>query len=282
MAIPIPADSAPALTPSTYDPDLGQLLLLPLPADLVAVLSPQQPLEAAIGDTSGLGARVRGGVVQLFARRGLVAERLLAAGEIQPGGDVACPSWPVGRLLARATDSVSITVRSWTVALPAGVARGIPLDSIEALPSRDSAALAAAVTRVVSGAAEADSAGAFRGLPFTVLRAYRTRDVTPGFVLSVLVRRIPQEDRPLEERWLVVVDAPADSTGSWRLAWMERASGREEELIASEPLAVLEVGQPAHVSVVLGRDDGTGTSLALLERVRGRWRLRWESPIAGC
>jgi hypothetical protein len=68
----------------------------------------------------------------------------------------------------------------------------------------------------------------------------------------------------------------------WRVEWHERVSGREEEVIVTEPLALLRVGEPAHDVLLLGRDDGTGSAVALLERLDGAWRLRWESPITGC
>jgi hypothetical protein len=101
-------------------------------------------------------------------------------------------------------------------------------------------------------------------------------------VLAMLVRRIPQEDRPIEERLFVVVSAPSGDPRRWRIEWHERVSGREEEVIVTEPLALLRTGNPSHEVLLLGRDDGTGSAVALLERVEGGWRLRWESPITGC
>lgn len=285
-AIVVPIDSSPSLTPSTWDPALGALLLLPQPGELtgsvVAVLSPLLPAEAVIGDTAGIARRIGDGKVALFARRGLVAERQVAVSSVRPMvGDASCPAWPIGRFAVRPQDSTPLPPRGWLVALPAGRARGVPLDSIEAMPSRDSATLAAGLTRVASTLAE-DSVSAFRGLPFTVVRAYRTRGLATPVLLAVLVRRIPQEDRPLEERILIVVEQATPEVRGWRLVWHERASGREEEVIATEPLAMLQLTTTPQLVVLLGRDDGTGTSLALLEQAGGGWRIRWESPVTGC
>jgi len=278
-----PVDTVAALTPSSYDAGLGPLLLVPLAGDgtgtLASVLSPLLAVELPISDTTGLAERLGNGDVSLFSRQGALGEAVVSQLELSPGA--ACPVWPTGRLSARSSDSASVVPRSWLVALPAGRAEGVALDSIEALPARDSAMLAASLTRLASGLAE-DSGSAFRGLPFRVTRAYRTRGLTEPFVLGEMVRRVPQEDRPLEERLFVIVRTPASDPSGWRIAWHERGAGREEEVIASEPLAVVQSGSPLHVSVFLRRDDGTGTALALLERRNGRWRVRWESPVAGC
>lgn len=278
-----PIDSAASLTPSSYDADLGPILLLPQLVDgtgtSVSVLSPLLPLEESIGDTVGLGARIGNGVVTLYGRDGVLGERVLA--QISVPLESSCPAWPTGRLSPRLQDSAAATPRPWRLALPSGVAEAVALDSIEALPARDSALLAAALTRLASGLAE-DSASPFRGLPFRVTRAFRALGVVEPFVMGEMVRRVPQEDRPLEERLFVVVSSPSPEATRWRIAWHERVSGREEEVIATEPLAVVLAGAPRHVVVFLGRDDGTGTGVALLERVNGRWRVRWESPVTGC
>lgn len=278
-----PVDSVGRLTPSTYDPDLGPLLLLPQLEDgtgtSVSVLSPLLPLEVPIGDTAGIGERIGTGVVTLFGREGARGERVVA--QIETPAPSSCPAWPTGRLSPRLQDSAASAPRPWLVALPSGRADAVALDSIEALPARDSAMLAAALTRLASGLAE-DSTSPFRGLPFRVTRAFRSQGVTDAFVLGEMVRRVPQEDRPLEERVFVVVSTPSPAAQGWRIAWFERVSGREEEVIATEPLAVVQTGAPRHVVVFLGRDDGTGTALALLVRTNGRWRVRWESPVTGC
>ncbi len=87
----------------------------------------------------------------------------------------------------------------------------------------------------------------------------------------------------MEERLLLVLSTATANPREWTSQWHERASGREEDVIATEPLAVLSLGTDApRLVVVLGRDDGTGTSVAMLERRGTRWRIRWESPITGC
>jgi hypothetical protein len=276
-------DSVAALTPSTYDRRLGALLLVPLLDDatgtLASVLSPLQPLELPLSDTTAIAERVGDGVVQLYARHGVVAERVLS--EVGLSSSAGCAMWPVARLVQRGGDSATSVPRGWLVGLPAGVAQPVALDSIESLPVRDSALLAAALARLASALPE-DSNSAFRGLPFRVTQTYRTRSLTEPFVLNELVRRVPQEDRPLEERRFVLVSTPTSDPRGWSIAWHERVAGREEEVIASEPVAVVQLPASGVVSVYIRRDDGTGTALALLQRVNGRWRVRWESQVAEC
>ncbi len=284
ITVIVPAlDSARAFVPSTYDPALGAVLLIPQLGDAsgsgVTILSPLLPADASVSDTSGLSRRLAAGRVALFARRGFVAERAVEL--VGSSVDSSCPAWPFGRLRVTDGDSLALAPRAWTVALPAGTATAVALDSIEALSARDSALLAAGLTRVASGLA-GDSASPFHALPFTVTRAYRSRELIEPMVLAMLVRRIPQEDRPMEERLFLLVSAPSADVRRWRIDWHERVSGPEEEVIFTEPLALLRVGTPAHEVVLLGRDDGTGSAVALLERIAGRWRMRWESPITGC
>jgi hypothetical protein len=266
--------------------------------------------------------------MELFSRAGKVGDGVITWDDTAPGATpgatdgatlvavadpTACAAWPSGRWASSSVspdpappgtaprlpaDPLSAKSRlpRWLVALPNGRARAIPLDSIEALGSRDSSTLAATFARLAS-ALPADSSSPFRGLPFTVQRAYRALGATvsatesagaalppaQGFVVGVLVRRIPQEDRPLEERLLVVIATPGADPRRWSIVWHERTSGREEEVIATEPLAALRVGSESpYTALILGRDDGSGASLAVLERRGDLWRVRWESPVTGC
>ncbi len=289
-------------------------------ADRVAILSPLLPGDTPVDDPTGLRARLGDGRVMLVSRAGEVGQRRIAwdaaltasSGTAASGASGSVPSafadsglapvagvcavWPRGRLLA-SDDSTGASGASpplgdgslgadsafpaWSVAFPVGLVSAVSLDSIEALPSRDSLALAVNFNRLASALVE-DSASPFRGLPFTVARAYRAQGVAVPFAMAVLVRRIPQEDRPLEERLLLLATLPVTPSARWSTAWFERTSGREEEVIATEPLAVVTTSPDSPAAVILGRDDGSGTSLALLERRGTQWSIRWESPVSGC
>lgn len=279
---------------STYDPDLGELLVVPVfgddgAPDQVAILSPLRPGDVPVDDTVGLADRLGSGRVLLLSRAGERGEGVLRweRGSAAASSDsLQCAVWPHG-LIAVVADSTRPTLgagramSSWSVAVPVGRVTGLALDSIESVSSRDSSDMAVNFSRLASALPE-DSTSPFRGLPFTVTRAYRLRATDAPFVMGVLVRRIPQEDRPLEERLLILASLPTVAGGEWTEEWFERTSGREEEVIATEPLAVVRTAPDRSPLVILGRDDGTGTALALLERRNGRWSVRWESPVSGC
>lgn len=292
-ATPIaPVDSAAPLTPSTWDTSLGEVLLLP-PFDASSptralVLRPSQPLEADPADTLGLRSRLAITRVALLSRRGMVGEVALAGATLeQPSatGSAASPSATCGDpprvTWAAPSDSLAAAQRGWLVALPVGVATAVPFDSIEALATRDSATLAAGLTRLASGVVE-DSASVFRGLPMTVVRAYRSTRGAPGLVVADLMRRVPQEDQPLVEHLTLVVEQTGSAAASWRVVWSERLTGREEEVLAFAPLALLERADPTQRALLLGRDVAGDPELLLLEHRAGRWVVRWSNPLIDC
>lgn len=232
--------------------------------------------DSAVGDTAGVGALLGDGRLELFARGGRVSAAQLLV-ESAPPGDAACTAWPVARLTAEA----GVTIQPWTAAFAAGHVTAIPLDSIEGMVPRDSAALAANLTRLASRLPD-DSSATFRGLPFVVLRAWRARETDSAFVVAVLARRVNQEDDPKEERLVMVVDAQGTDVTAWRVGWHERMSGNEEELVVAEPLLAFRATGAQDVRLLFGRDDGVALGAAVLARRGGEWQVLWESAIAGC
>ncbi len=263
---------------SGWDSGAGPFVVLPtVDGGLLAgsLLRPEAT-ELTVGDTAGVGAALADGRIELFSRSGTVGlARLTVDGA--PRVDEGCTAWPVARLAVDA----GVTVAPWTVAFVRGRVTAIPLDSIEGLASRDSARLATALTRLASGLDD-DTSRTFRGLPFVVLRAWRTRGIDTAFVVATLARRVNQEDDPKEERLVMVVDAMGNDAKLWAVAWHERAAGHEEELVVAEPLlAFRSVGEP-DVRLLFGRDDGVALGAAVLSRGKNGWRVLWESAVAGC
>ena len=101
-------------------------------------------------------------------------------------------------------------------------------------------------------------------------------------LVATLARRVNQEDSPKEERLVMVVDQIGSDSKNWVVAWHERASGREEELVVAEPLLAFRSGRSPDVHLLFGRDDGVALSAAVLTRSAFVWRVLWESAIAGC
>jgi hypothetical protein len=157
----------------------------------------------------------------------------------------------------------------------------VVLDSIEGLAARDSARLVIELTRLASGLRD-DTVATFRGLPFVVLHAWRTKGLPTEFVVATLARRVNQEDSPKEERLVVVVDQTGADPKQWTVAWHERASGHEEELVVAEPLLAFHMGRSPDVHLLFGRDDGVALGAAILTRGANGWHVLWESAVAGC
>ncbi len=273
-------DSLPTdeIVASGWNTDAGPLIILPTVdggMESGSLLRPEAT-ELTVGDTSGLGVAIGAGAVELFARSGKVGTANLRVGVV-PALDSGCTAWPVARL----TMNGGGTTMPWTAAFAAGRITAIPLDSIEGLAPRDSARLAVELTRLASGIPN-DTSGTFRGLPYVVLRAWRTRGLDTGFVVATLARRINQEDSPQEERLVLVVNQNGADSKQWVVAWHERASGREEELVVAEPLLAFRAGTSRDLHLLFGRDDGVALGAAVLTRSAGGWHVQWESAVAGC
>ena len=231
--------------------------------------------EMTVGDTTGLGAVMGDGRLELFARGGRVGVARLSV-EAPPPVDSGCTAWPVARLVVDAGGSPP-----WTAAFAAGRVVPIVLDSIEGLSARDSARLAINLARLASAVPD-DTVATFRGLPFVVLRAWRSVGLDTGFVVATLARRVNQEDAPKEERLVIVIDQIGPDPRTWVVAWHERASGREDELVVAEPLMAFRAGRSPDVHLLFGRDDGVALGAAVLTRGAAGWRVLWESAVAGC
>ncbi len=266
--------------------DAGPFLILPTVDGGTSAGSLLRPgvTGQQLGDTSGIGAATGNGTVELFARSGLVGSARLSVEPGQPM-DSSCAVWPVARLAvepgAGAGAAAAGLPHAWTAAFPEGRVTAIPLDSIEGMSVRDSARLAANLTRLASALPE-NGGDSFTGLPFVVLRAYRSHEPGHEFVVATLIRRINQEDSPLEERLVMVVDAATADVRKWRVGWFERASGTEDELLVAEPLLAFRAKGSEEIRVLFGRDDGFSLSAAVLARNKSGWSLQWESPASGC
>ncbi|AMW03676.1 hypothetical protein GEMMAAP_00070 [Gemmatimonas phototrophica] len=269
-------------TPNGWEADAGPFVVLPtVDGGLLAgsLLRPDAT-DSTVADTTGVGALLGDGRLDLFSRAGKVAVVRMSV-ETSRGEDAGCSAWPVARFGVDA----GVTLGPWTAAFAAGRVVAMPLDSIEGLASRDSMQLAANLTRLASRLPD-DTSATFRGLPFVVLRAWRAREgdsaSAGGFVVTTLARRVNQEDNPVEERLVLVIDAQGADATTWRVGWHERASGREEELVVAEPLLAYRITGASEPRLLFGRDDGVALSAAVLSRRGGVWRVLWESAIAGC
>jgi hypothetical protein len=159
----------------------------------------------------------------------------------------------------------------------------VPLDSIEGFASADSALLAADIARIAS-ALPGDTSATFRGLPFVVTKAWRTRlPGGPDVLIAIVVRNVNQEANPQQERILLIAERdPATPTARFTAQYSERRAGLEETIETTDPIAVVLLGVDRRPAVVVTRDAGNGVSYSFIERTADRWQRRWASAYAGC
>jgi hypothetical protein len=250
------------------------------PVLLVAGASPDEAI-VFFGASDGSTAAVDTGAVDqatatLFGRD---SSRFTATLELPAGNDNAeCRIWPLRNL--HATSGTG----TWSVGFLSSTVRAIPLDSVDALPARDSMALAAEASRLAS-AVTANTSPSFQGLRFTA-HDIRRFQVAPGVqaLAAQLIRRVNQEADPQEEQTLVIAERDSGvTTGRYQLAYAERSFGREEDVVSIELVAAVRLGANGTPSLVIARDGDAGLAYALIERTGPRqWVTRWTSAMARC
>lgn len=256
------------------------------------------PMLAVAGDSAGLAILVLPALdtprtsvadldsledmqVELFSVRGR-----LGGGRIRPRaapastGEDQCAEWPTAQLV---TDARTRAAR-WTIALAAGSAIALPMDSLAGLRQPDSTRFAAEIARLAS-TMPGDTAPMFRGLPFRVQTAYRV-NIAPGVtvVVATVVRTINQEANARTEHLLILAEQEnTANTPRLALRYSERLSGPEESTETTDILAALLIGPAKRPTIVLGRSDDSGSAFAFLERGDGgKWGLQWNSPYTDC
>lgn len=279
---PVESTTAPALV-SGWDREVGTALLVPGDGGEALVVVPGEPGEAFTDRTAGRAGDVLPAEVALFSRAG--ASGRARATAVDAGAPNAC-GWPTARL---GPASGADALPAWTVGFVGGAPTPVALDSLEGATARDSAALAATVTRLAGSLAD-DTVRAFRGVPFTVrsARRFAIGDGREGLV-AVLTRALAQEASPLAEHLLLVAERPRAAAGGastaapWAAAYHERDAGREDAVPATEVLAAATLGAGQRPALVLARALADGSRYALLERTGEReWRVRWTSAVRGC
>jgi hypothetical protein len=287
-----PADSVAPTTPpaapsappaerpavSQWDPAAGTALLVHDEGGDAYVVVPGEAGDSATDRTAGDASDVLPADVALFSRAGS-AGHARAVPVDSSSNDCA---WPTARI---GPASGAEVLPSWTVGFVGASPTSIALDSIEGATAADSATLAAAVTRLAAALPD-DTTRAFRGLPFTVrsARRFTIGDGTREGVVAVLTRAVNQEAAPLSERLLLVAERPrSGGTTAWTVAYHERASGREDDVPATDVLAAVALGPTRRPTLVLARALSDGTRYGLLERTGDlTWRVRWTSATRGC
>src|SRR6266436_8632806 len=269
------ADSARASLPAVYpanplgntnwDVDAGPVMIISGAnnGDSVAVVLPEAT-DSTIESLQGISPQISGVTFDLFGRGGRIASSVGVS--VLPPVDVRqeCDSWPLARL--RSAHS------NWRVGFASGHVRPIVLDSIESMPSADSAGLAASLAQMAA-TLPVVSDPTFRGLPFRVRSAYTFRMDSVDVVVADVVRSVNEEANPRVEHLLIVGQRSVGSNGKFNVGYFNRTAGAEESTPATEVLTAVAVGPGKRPAIVVRIEYSDGGKLGLIERTGpGQWR----------
>lgn len=240
--------------------------------DSIAVVLPDAT-DSTVASIQGIRPPISGLTFDLFGRSGKIGS---SAALPLPTVDTTqeCYSWPLARLQSSHSN--------WRVGFAAGRVHPIMLDSIEAMPSADSAALAASLAQTAATMRIA-SDPTFRGLPFRVRSAYTFRLDSIDIVIADVVRSVNEEANPRLEHLLLIGERPAGANGKFNLGYYSRTAGAEESTQATEVLGAVQIGPANRPAIVVNIEFDDGGKLGLVERVGpGEWRATWRSAYTDC
>ena len=145
----------------------------------------------------------------------------------------------------------------------------------------DSTALANAVHSVLRDVpALTDST--LRGIPFSILRAYRLAAGGRSIVAAELVRKSGSEANPREQR-LFVVGERESGEQAHTMVYSQDVTGPADSTPVTDLLAAIVSVASRRTILVVGVDGRNGTTLHLLQRAgRRQWRRVWASVVSFC
>jgi hypothetical protein len=241
--------------PADWAAELGTAFLVPTDSDQTAILL--HPAESSVPIAPNT----------LFTLWSPGGDSMATQVAIVTSDSQVCGEAPTVRLK-------DTPAHAWAAGLRARKAAILPMDSIEAMTPMDSSRTVADLARMASllpGSGDAR----FAGLPFIVVSARRFTTADRMYVAAHLVRRLPQEATPLEERVFFI--AERDRTAAsvpYATTYHLRSAGTEESADHYDALVALR--GDSTVYLLLTRDQEARTSYELLERMRtGGWRVRW-------
>jgi len=279
------ADSTGASLPPVYpssplgntnwDTDAGPVMIVAIGSggDSVAVVLPEAT-DSSVASFQGINPPISGLTFDLFGRGGRIGSPVAALPLPPVGTKQECYSWPLAKLQS---------VRSnWRVGFASGRVHAIMLDSIEAMPSADSAALAVSLAQTAATLPFA-SDPTFRGLPFRVRSAYTFRLDSVDVVIADVVRSVNEEANPRLEHLFLIGERPARTSGKYNLGYYNRAAGAEESTQATEVLTAVEIGAAKRPAIIVNIEYDDGGKLGLIERTGfAQWRATWKSAYTDC
>ena len=267
QSLPVPVNTG------WQDSISGPALILPV-ADNSAAVSAVLPMMN--DSTLSLAAPVnadsfQGMSVDLFDRSGAAGTVVLGRG-IPSAVAEGCIAWPVLALR-------EASLKTWQAGFKSGIAAAIPLDSLEGVASPDSSSITTELARLAS-ALPASNDPVFRGLPFYVRKAYRSKGGATPILVGDILRKINEEANPREEHLLLI--AEPGSGGHYNTVFHSRTAGSEEAVRTSDVLAAVRFNANKRDALVVSFDYENGTRVTLIERTPSGWKVTWRSAYTGC
>ena len=254
----------------------GPALVLPV-ADNSAAVSIVLPMmnDSTLSHASAVNADAFPGMsIDLFDRAGAAGTAQLSS-QAQASPTEGCLAWPVLALRRPA-------VKSWQAGFKTGVAVPVPLDSLEGAAPADSLFITTELARLAS-ALPASNDPAFQGLPFSVRKAYRSKQGSIPMLIGDIVRKINEEANPREEHLLIIAEPGASDRSHYDAVFHSRAAGSEEAVRTSDVLAAVQFIRSKRVALVVSFGYENGNRAALIERLpNGSWKVTWRSAYTGC
>ena len=273
-SLPPVFSSGPASS-TNWDVSAGPLMLVSLgsSADSAAVVLPEVT-DSTFESLQDTPVPIAGLVFDLFGRGGKIAGSATVIPVQSGGARQECDAWPLVK--------VHPGTNGWRVGFARAHVQAIKLDSIEALPSTDSAGLAASLAATAATLPIA-SDPAFRGLPFRIRSAYTFRLDSVDVVIADVVRTVNEEANPRIEHLLMIGERRAGTTGKYSAGYYSRTAGAEETTQATEVLAAVRIGASSRPAAIVDIEYDDGRVLGLLERTApGQWRSIWRSAFTDC
>ena len=278
--VPVPEAEPSVARLTGWPAGIGRALVLRLavPEDAFRLVVPE------LGDRrfadSALSVRVGDSFpMDLLGHPGKVADAHMRVTDAEAGTG-PCVTWPAVEVTAT---SVLRGRRSaaWRVGFERDSIRPVPADSLAGMNAADSTKLANAIHSILRGVpALTDST--LRGIPFSILRAYRLAANGRSIVVAELARKSGSEADPREQRLFVVGERDADEEAH-RMVYSRDVTGPADRTPVTDLLAAGVPRTPSRPLLVVGVEGRNGTTLHLLQR-RGRaqWRGVWTSVVGFC
>jgi hypothetical protein len=265
--------TVPSINTGWQDSISGPALVLPVADNsaAVSIVLPMMNDSTLSRDSTVTADPLIGTKIDLFDRSGPAGSAQLSSrGQSSPAE--GCLAWPVMALREP-------VAKVWQAGFKSGVAQSIPMDSLESSTPADSLFITTELARLAS-ALPASNDPSFQGLPFSVKKAYRTKQ---GILIGDIVRKINEEANPREEHLLLIAEPNSSDRARYVTVFHSRAAGSEEAVRTSDVLAAVQFIRNKRAALVISFGYENGNRVALIERLpNGSWKVTWRSAYTGC